>query len=271
MRATAARAQRGTMPLLEHLRELRKRLLLSMAAITAVATVAWQFYSQIFAFIRSPLDDAVASAARRGIDVTLSMTTMTDAFTLRLQVSAAVGIIVAAPYILFHVWRFVTPGLLAHEKRWAFSFLAAAVPLFAAGIAFAYVALPQALVVLLGFTPDKVSNIIPVPVYVAFLLRMLLVFGGAFVAPVLIVVLNLASLLPARAVFGRWRGIILGSALFGAIATPTGDPFNMMIVALPLMVLIFSAGLVCLMNEKVRGRKREQESELADDEPSTLA
>lgn len=270
MRATKSRADRGTMPLLEHLRELRTRLLLAMAAISVFATVAWQFYAQIFTFIRSPLDDAVDTAARRGIDVTLSMTTMTDAFTLRLQVCAAAGVIAAMPYILFHLWRFVTPGLHRHEKRWAFSFLAAAVPLFAAGVAFAYIALPQALVVLLGFTPDKVSNIIPVPVYVGFLLRMLLVFGCAFVAPVLIVVLNLASVLPARAVFARWRVIILGSTLFGAIATPTSDPFNMMIVAAPLMLLIFGAGVVCLFNEKLRARRTSTQPELSDDEPSSL-
>lgn len=258
------------MPLLDHLRELRTRLLLSLAAVAVFASAAWQFYPPIFAFIRAPLDDAVASAAARGIAVTLSMTTMTDAFTLRLQVSAAVGIIAAMPYLLFHLWRFVTPGLRAHEKRWAISFLAAAIPLFAAGVSFAYVVLPQAVVVLLGFTPDKVSNIIPVSVYVNFLLRMLLVFGGAFVAPVLIVVLNLASVLPAKAVLGRWRFIVLGSAIFGAVATPTGDPFNMMVVALPLMLLIFGAGLVCLGLERSKRRRRQDTPEWSDDEASPL-
>jgi sec-independent protein translocase protein TatC len=270
MPAPALRSARAEMPLLAHLTELRRRLLRSVIAVSLAACVAWYYYEQLFAVLRKPLDQAVTAAAQNGTQVTLSMTTMTDAFTLRLQVSVTAGVIAAAPYLLFHLWRFVTPGLHKHEKRWVVSFLGAATPLFALGVAFAYKTLPQALVVLLGFTPDKVSNIIPVPVYVSFLLRMLLVFGGGFVAPVFIVVLNLAGVLSAKALFSKWRYIILGCALFGAVATPTGDPFNMALVAVPIIVIILGAGMVCWMNERLRRTRTTNQESLADDEPSAL-
>ncbi|NBO45694.1 MAG: twin-arginine translocase subunit TatC [Actinobacteria bacterium] len=261
MRRRASRqAASGAMPLMEHLRELRRRLLWSAVAIVIVAGVAWSFYSPLFTILREPLITALARSQRK--DVTLAMAGVAEPFTLQLQVVAVAGVIGAAPVWLFHLWRFVTPGLHAKERRRVWGFLAAAVPLFLTGVWVAFRVMPQALGLLIGFTPAGVANIIPVATYISFIARMIAVFGFAFLVPVFVVALNLAGVVRARTMLSWWRQILIATLVFAAVATPTGDPINMLILAVPMYTITLLAIAVRVLAE----RKRHTEEPLWDDD-----
>ena len=150
------------MALVEHLRELRSRLGKSFLAILLGAVVGWIYYEPIFEFILGPFQQVVNQATAQGRDVKTVISGVTDAFTLQIQVAAAVGIVLASPVWIYQLWRFVSPGLHRHERRWAYVLVVTATPLFLLGVALAYLFLPNALRLLLGFTPQGVGNYIPV-------------------------------------------------------------------------------------------------------------
>lgn len=259
------------MTLTEHLRELRRRMIISAAAIVLGMVVGWVFYNQIFSFLRHPADVAVKQLQDEGQKVSISVIGgVASAFGLQLKISAYVGIVLASPVWLYQLWRFVTPGLRRNERKWAFGFLAAAVPLFLLGILFAYWALPKGLGVLLGFTPDKTDNIVPLDDYLTFVLRMCLFFGLGFLLPVVLVLLNAAGVLPARVMWGRWREVVFGTWVFAAVATPTGDIFNLSLLAVPIMTLIFVAMGIASLNDRRRRRGRTDYDEWDDDQVSPL-
>lgn len=258
------------MPLAEHLRELRSRIIRSSYAIAAGTVVAWYQYSRIFGLLRRPFDDVVAASHHRGI--ILALNGVADPFTLQIQVSAVGGLVLAMPVWLYQLWRFITPGLHRHERRWALGFVAAAVPLFSVGAWLSYLAMPVGLQVLFGFTPTGVENIISVDRYMSFFFQMLLVFGVGFLAPLVLVVLNLAGMVRGRTMLGWWRGIVMGSLVFGALATPTGDPVNMTLLAVPILVLLFAAIGFAMLNDRRRRRRGDlaDTNAWADDEASPI-
>ena len=259
------------MTLTEHLRELRHRMFVSFIAIAVASVIGWIYYKPIYSFLRHPADVAVAELQAQGQNVSISVIGgVGSAFGLQLKIAAYVGLVLSSPVWLYQLWRFVTPGLHRHERRWAFAFLAAAVPLFCLGIAFAYYALPKGLGVLLGFTPEKTSNIVPLGDYLTFVLRMCLFFGIGFLLPVLLILLNAAGLVSGRTLWGRWREVIFGTWVFAAVATPTGDIFNMSLLAIPIMTLIFIAMGIASLNDRRRGRGQPVYDEWGDDETSPL-
>jgi sec-independent protein translocase protein TatC len=258
------------MPLTEHLRELRSRLLKSAAAIAVGMIAAWLAYSQVFAIIRRPFDEVVAQATASGREVTLAFTGVADPFVTQMKVAGVVGVMVACPVWLYQLWRFVTPGLLRNERRWALGFAGVATPLFLSGVALAYTFLPKGLDVLLGFTPANVENIISVDRYFSFFLRMLLVFGLGFLLPILVIGLNLAGVLPARTLLSWWRWIVMGVVVFAAVATPTGDPFNLSLLAVPMLALFLLAFVVCWVSDRRRAKRASAQPQWGDDEASDL-
>ena len=260
------RDKRAAMPLLDHLREIRRRLAWSTAAVVVGAVAAWVVYPELFALLRAPLTQALRRAGRA--DVVLAMAGVAEPFTLQLQVCAMAGLVAASPVWLFHTWRFIAPGLNRRERRRVWAFLAAAVPLFLGGLVIAYRVMPQALGLLIGFTPAGVSNIIPVATYIAFICRMLLVFGCAFLLPVFIVGLNAAGVVTARTMAGWWRQLLIGVLVFAAVATPTGDPINMLVLAVPMLTVSFLAIGVCAIADR---RRRSHQPQWADDETSPLS
>jgi sec-independent protein translocase protein TatC len=171
------------------------------------------------------------------------------------------------------LWRFVTPGLHRHEKRWALGFTAVAVPLFASGVWLAYFVLPFGLEVLFGFTPDNVENIVSVDRYLSFFIRMVLVFGVGFLLPLMLVLMNFAGVLTGRKLLSWWRWMIMIVFIFAAVATPTGDPINLVLLAGPMLILLSIAIGICLLNDRRRARKRGADGnyeEWDDDEISPL-
>ncbi len=276
VRGPSGRSQRrkgnpeAAMPLREHLRELRSRLVRSLVAILVGMAVAWLSYDDIFAIIRAPFDDVVAAASAEGRDMTLAFTGVADPFVMQLKVSGVAGILLASPVWLYQLWRFVTPGLHRHERRWALGFVLVATPMFLAGAAVAYTFLPRGLEILLGFTPQNIENIISVDRYLSFFLRMMVVFGIGFLLPLLVVGMNVAGVLTARRLWSWWRWIVLAVFLFAAMATPTGDPFNLALLAVPMLLLMLVAGGACWLNDRRRARRRSVEPQWDDDQTSPL-
>jgi sec-independent protein translocase protein TatC len=269
---TAARS--GAMPLTEHLRELRNRLVKSGLAIIIGMVVGWIYYPQLFAWLSEPFMGAVVQARAEGRQVTLALTGVADPFVLQMQVAAVAGLVLSAPVWLYQLWRFITPGLHGNEKRWAIGFAAVATPLFLAGVALAYKVLPYGMQILLGFTPENVENIVSVDKYLSFFIRTILIFGVGFLVPLLLVLLNFAGVLKGRQLLGWWRWIIIIVMIFAAVATPTGDPINLLLLAGPILVLVAIAVVIALLNDKRRARRRRGSDidfdALADDELSPL-
>jgi sec-independent protein translocase protein TatC len=263
----------AAMPLTEHLRELRSRLLKSAIAAVLGMIVGWIAYPTIFDLLSQPFEGAVAQAQAEGRDVTLALTGVTDPFVLQLQVAAIAGLILSAPVWLYQLWRFVTPGLHKHEKRWGVAFVAVAFPLFLAGTVLAYMVLPIGLEILLGFTPENVENIVSVDRYLSFFLRTVVVFGVGFLTPLLIVTLNFAGILSGKRLLSWWRWIIFTVFIFAAVATPTGDPINLILLAGPILLLVVIAVGIALLNDRRRARKGLTQPDYQawdDDETSPL-
>ncbi|MGV1005822.1 MAG: twin-arginine translocase subunit TatC [Candidatus Nanopelagicales bacterium] len=263
-------ADAAEMPLTAHLSELRSRLIKSLGAVGVGMVLGWVAYPALFELIRRPFDDVVAQAQASGRNVTLAFTGVADPFVTQFKVAALAGVIMTCPVWLYQLWRFITPGLHANERRWAVGFAALASPLFLAGVALAYVFLPRGIGVLLGFTPANVANIVSVDRYLSFFVRMLLVFGVGFLFPLVIIGLNFAGLLSAARLLSWWRGLVLGIVVFAAVATPTGDPVNLSLLAVPLLLLIAAAVAVCWLNDRRRARRAGREPRWNDDEASPL-
>lgn len=260
------------MPLTDHLRELRNRLVKAGIAILAGMVVGWVFYPQLFGILSAPFEDVVAQARAEGRTVVLALTGVADPFVLQLQVAAVAGLLLSSPVWLYQIWRFVTPGLHRNERRWAIGFVLVATPLFAAGVLLAYTVLPIGLDILFGFTPEGVENIVSVDRYLSFFLRTIIVFGVGFLVPLMLVLLNFAGVLSGKRLLSWWRWIIITVVIFAAIATPTGDPINLILLAGPIMVLVMIAVGISLLNDRRRARRRSPDqlalADLDDDEAS---
>lgn len=266
---SAAAGDSSAMPLIEHLRELRTRVWRAALAIVLATVLAWAFYVPIFNFIRAPFDNVIEEAKANGRTVTLALSGVTDAFTLQLKISLITGLVLSSPIWLYQLWRFISPGLHKNERKWGYLFAAIATPFFLAGCAVGYLVLPKMLEVLLGFTPENVANIISIDYYLTFALQLMLFFGAGFLLPVTFMMLNFAGILSGRKLLSWWRFLVFGAFVFAAVATPTGDPITMLLVAVPLLAMVFLAVAVTLINDWRRGRHKT-EPEWDDTEMSEL-
>jgi sec-independent protein translocase protein TatC len=259
------------MPLMDHLRELRNRVLISVASLVPGVILGWIYYDALASFLSAPICDVdVSSTVTNGDCGPLVVNGLLGPFNLQVKVALAAGVFLSSPVWLYQLWAFVTPGLHGNERRWSIAFLVTGLPLFFAGAAVCYWILPRATELLLGFTPTGVGSIVDFNEFLSILLRLMLVFGLAFEVPVFIVMLNLVGVLPARRLVGWWRQILLGVFLFAAVATPTGDPFTMSALAAPLCVLIIVAYVICRINDARRGNRDIDYANLDDDETSPL-
>lgn len=270
------------MPLGEHLRELRNRLLKSVAAICAVTIVAMFFYQDIVDFLMRPVLDSVGCGGVSMADLAdqdasekcayFTVDGLLSPFTIMLKVSFMTGLVISTPIWLYQLWAFLAPGLHRHEKKYSLGFVGAGVPLFVGGAFFAYMILPTTAKVLLDFTPSEANNLLPLDDFIDLLTRMVVVFGLSFELPLVLVLLNFGGVLSGRKMLGWWRGMVMGITIFGAVATPSTDPVGMFALAGPVTVLYFGAVGVALLNDRRRRERRAADPDfrLSDDEASPL-
>ncbi|CAL9370712.1 twin-arginine translocase subunit TatC [Streptomyces sp. enrichment culture] len=260
----------GRMPLVEHLRELRDRLVKSLLAFIPLMIVALFFSKDIATFLSAPVPRCVSeleAAAREGRCAVLSQIGITSAFTTVVKVGIMAGLVGSAPVWLYQLWAFIAPGLHKNEKKYAVSTVVIGTPLFFAGAYLAYWILPHAVPLLLSFSLDDSVNYITVDDMIGMTVKLVLAFGIAFQLPLLLVLLNLGGVVSGKKMLGWWRGMVMGIAIFSAVVTPT-DPLSMIALQVPLTTLYFSAVGFALLND--RRRRRDEGPELADDEASPL-
>ena len=264
----------GRMPLMDHLRELRNRVVKMALALGAGMIVGFVFFNPVWHVIERPLCQAVirghSGCNTLGVNQ-LVLNGPLDAFYLRVKVALVVGVILSSPVWLYQVWAFIAPGLYTREKRWGHIFLGTAVPLFLVGIALAYLSLGRSMHYLLGLTPHGVQNLIQVDLYMSFVMTMMLAFGIAFELPLLIVMLNLAGILTHQR-FKKWRRVmIFGVFLIAGMANPSPDPITMLILGGACAALVEVAELIVWSNDRRRARLHpDPYAGLADDELSPI-
>ena len=226
----------GDMSLMEHLEELRNRLFKMVLAYALACVIAWLLYSQVLAMLIDPLA-RLPVADQILQDGQLIYTAPTEAFFIRLKVTAFAGMVLALPVALWQLWRFVTPGLHRHERRYALPFVVISVALFALGILTAFVSLPKALEVLAGFAGTELVLLPRASDYLSFVLLLVAAFGFSFEFPIVLLGLTLGGVLSSAKLRQARRVAWVVILIVAAIITPTQDPITLSIMAVPLGLL----------------------------------
>ena len=227
--AVSQRADLPGMSLMEHLEELRKRIVHSAIYLAVGFFVAFYFHEKLYGFVQAPLDH---------LHLKLNYTPPMDPMNLYLQVAMIGGAILASPFILFQVWLFIAPGLYQKEKRFVVPFMAATVGLFLTGASFGYFyVLPGALKVLIVDFGGKFQPMVTIEEYTGFFLSVILGLGISFEMPVLIFFLALFGIVSPRFLWKNIRYAILAIFIVAAIITPSPDPWTMCIYAIPMLSL----------------------------------
>ncbi|WP_286219525.1 twin-arginine translocase subunit TatC [Paraoerskovia sediminicola] len=242
------------MPLREHLLEVRKRLFLAALGIVLGAVAGWFLYDPVFTLLQQPLLDA---AAENDTLTTTNFGGIATAIDMQIKVSFFIGILISTPWWMYQIWAFVNPGLTSKEKRYAFAFLGAGVPLFLGGAALAWWVLPHAVKILTDFVPPDSANFIDAQLYLSFVMRLVLAFGIAFLLPVIMVALNFLGVVRARTWATGWRWAILIAFVFAAVMTPTPDALTMIWVALPICGLYGIALGICVLHDRRVDRRSD--------------
>jgi len=217
------------MSLMEHLDELRKRIVHSALYLCAGFLVAYIFHEKLYGFIQSPLDR---------LHIKLNYTHPMDPLNLYLQVSLIGGAILASPFILYQVWLFIAPGLYQKERRFVVPFMGATVGLFLLGAGFGYFyVLPGALKILIVDFGKQFNPIVTIEEYTGFFLSIILGLGISFEMPILIFFLALFGIVSPKFLWKNIRYAILAVFLVAAIITPSPDPWTMCIYAIPMLTL----------------------------------
>lgn len=257
----------GRMALSDHLRELRARVLKVALILVGGLVASLFFFDAIFDLLSDPYERAVATLPEGTSEGTISGAG--GPLLLYLKLCGVVSVVATSPLWLYQVWAFVLPGLHSHERTWTRVFVAIAGPLFIAGVVVGYLTLPKGLEVLIGLTPEGLTNLVDFGDYLSFMTRTLLVFGVAFEIPVFIILLNLAGVVRASSLAAYRPWWVVGIFLFAAVATPSTDPFTMTFLAVPMIVLfLVSEGVA-----RVVDRRRDEaarRTDWADDEVSPL-
>ena len=265
------------MALIEHLRELRNRLGISLLALAVCVVVAFFLREQVFDLIKRPYcqtNVAQEALARSGDQCQLYAFGPFEQFSVSLRVSFIAGILASSPVWLYQLGAFITPALHRKERRYAAAFLGAALLLFSTGCVFAYFTISRGLEFLLNVGGDGIVTLPSIQSYLSFVTLTLLAFGIAFLFPVVVLFLNVVGIFPA-AVMRRWRrGMVVGIAVASAVLTPSQDPFTFMAMALPLYGLYEGCILIARLRERASRRRRAVEpgaqalERLGDDETS---
>jgi sec-independent protein translocase protein TatC len=224
------------MSILGHLEELRRRLIQVVIAVLGAAVIGFIFSGAVLDILRAPLPDAYEN---------LYFTNPADAFSAQLKIAGFLGIAMAMPVILFHAWRFVTPGLTPRERRFVWPVMLAALALFALGVAVGFAVIPYALNFLLGFARPGLEPLLTVDGYIGFVTTMMLAFGLVLEFPIVLIGLARVGVLSHRRLAAQRRWAILAIVLFAIVLTPGGDPISPLILS-GVMFLLFESSLLVI-------------------------
>ena len=239
----------------DHLRELRNRLFISAIGVLVMAVVGYMIYRPIYNIITYPINQANAN----GADLKVNFPTILASFDLRLRISIWVGVLLASPLWMYEFWAYVGPGMTRREKAYTWAFGVTGLVLFLSGCALGMWIMPHAVQILTNFIPDLGSSagIIDSSTYLSFYLRLILVFGAAFLLPELLVALNRLGLVKGRTLLKGWRWAVVGIFTFMA------DPWSMIFMALPITGLYFLACFMSIQHDKrVERRRAKLDAEL---------
>lgn len=217
-------------PLIAHLIELRRRLMISVGAIAAGSAVAWLLYPMILDALVDPYCEA------NGGDCRLLVTDPLEGFSVRVKIAGYGGVALAMPVVLWQVWQFVAPGLYAKEKRYAVPFVAAGVSLFALGAGLAYWTLPQALEFLIAVGGEDLVQFFSPGRYLSLVTFMMIAFGIGFQFPLVVTAAQLVGLVTNQKLRSIRRYVLVGIVLVVAIVTPSADPYSLLMLAVPMYV-----------------------------------
>ncbi len=219
----------GTMSVVDHLRELRDRLIWSMMAIAVGAVICFIFFSPIIHLMVQPYRDATGKG--------LIFTQPLEAFMTRIKVAAYGGFVVASPVVFFHLWRFITPGLNPKEKKYAIPFVVSSVVLFVGGSLVAVITFPKALNFLLGVGGKDLDPLLSAGSYLTLVFLMILAFGVSFEFPIVMMFLLLARIINTQQLRKIRKYAFLGIVIFAAVITPSQDPISLFAMAIPMYLL----------------------------------
>ena len=229
------------MSIMEHLAELRTRLVYSILSISVGAVVLLIAYEPVLSFLTAPYRDLCATNASLNCDGSLYALGPIDGFSARMRIALWGGVVIALPVVLWNVWRFVVPALTKREKRYSYFFIISSVVLFAVGAWLAYWTLDRALEFLIGWSGADVTQNYQINKYVNLVVLMMLSFGVGFLSPVLLVFLQLVEIVTPRTLITQWRYAIVIIFVVAAVITPSGDPITLMALGVPLTVLYLIA------------------------------
>ncbi|MFI5035263.1 MAG: twin-arginine translocase subunit TatC [Acidimicrobiales bacterium] len=221
------------MTLAEHLAEARRRFIISTAAVLALGVGAFLFYPQILHVLQDPYCKAVPRHC------TFLVTNPLDGLTLRIKIGFFGGLLFASPVVFWEVWRFITPGLRASERRFAVPFVAASVAFFAGGVVVAFFSFGHALKFLQAIGGHSLVAYYNPNQYLSLFILMMFIFGVTFEFPVVLVALEMARVVSPRQLLKSWRYALIAITIASAVFTPSGDPLSMMALAVPLTAFYF--------------------------------
>jgi sec-independent protein translocase protein TatC len=237
------RPRDASMTIIQHLDELRRRLIICLVAVGVGSIAGFVFYRGILDLLQRPYQDAIRSLPQT-LTEDLIVTTPTEPFLAFLKIGLFSGLLIALPVILFQLWRFITPGLTRRERRLAIPFVLSSLVLFAGGAVFAFGILPRGLSFLFSFGGDNLVPLLTIDRYLSFLFFLILAFGLAFELPLVLLFLTGVRVI-SSAQMRHWRRYAaMGTAIFAAVATPTQDPYTMLLMWVPLYLLYEGAILV---------------------------
>ena len=268
------------MPLIEHIYELRKRLLIAGAAIVVGLGFGFFWYGSSLGPIPSlgeiltgPYCDIPPGARLQlgdGDECRLLATGPFEQFMLRLKVAATAGIVMSSPVWLYQLWAFITPGLHKNEKRYGIAFTILAAVLFIGGAVLAYVVIVYALEFLLSIGDNVQTTALSGSQYFTFLIQLILIFGVSFEIPLLLAMLNVAGVVSYEALAKSRRGIIMGIFVFAAVASPGQDPFSMLALALAVTLLVEGAIQFARIHDKRKKKSKAEWLDVDDESASTI-
>jgi sec-independent protein translocase protein TatC len=245
---TEAQTDEGRMTLVEHLTELRHRVIVSATVLVVFTILVFIFYSHVLHFLSGPYEDVTRGQKGCGAEnatqgCKLIATGPLEPLLVRIKVSTYGGIALSVPFIFWQIWRFVTPGLRKNERRYGVAFLIAIVVLFALGAVVAWFTVEKALQFLLGAGGSGIQPFITADKYLTLVTLMIAAFGVAFELPVLLVFLLLVRVVSTRQLRNIRRWMIVGIVTFAAVITPSSDPFSLFFMAVP-MYLFYEIAIV---------------------------